>query len=159
MFSASEGRYPTKAEQSVLREWAARLDARLAAVEAIEAKEESIVRQTVSHVFKAYPDFEKRMRTARESCTRDLTLVLRYATQAMLRGDMAFLDDSLLSWMATILRGIGFAPEFIRDTYLTLERHANLELNTTSAELIQPYLHRCMTVLSGEGTEARGVAS
>ena len=158
MLTASEGRYPTKAEQSLLREWAARLDARLAAVDELQAREEAIVRGTIDDVFKAYPDFEQRMRSARESCTRDLTLVLRYCGQALIRGDVQFLDDSLLAWMATILRGVGFAPEFVRDTYRTLEQHATRELKASSADLLRPFLNRCVTTLGGEGESREQVA-
>ncbi|MCB9703753.1 MAG: hypothetical protein H6711_17790 [Myxococcales bacterium] len=153
MLTASEGRYPTRAELALLREWAARLDARLAAIEEIRAKEDVIVRQTVSDVLRAYPDFEQRMRGARESCTRDLTLVLRYCAQALLRGDARYLEETLLAWLATILRGVGFAPDFVADTYRTLGRHAAGELTPASAELLRPFIELCVARLGGEARE------
>ena len=76
--------------------------ARLAAVEEIKQAEEGIIGQTVDEVFRSYPDFEKRYKNARQSCTRDMTLVLRYCAQAQLRGDTAYLENSLLTWMVSL---------------------------------------------------------
>jgi hypothetical protein len=153
MLRACEGRYPTRAEQALLRDWATRLEVRLAAVEEIKQAEEAIVGQTVEEVFRAYPDFEKRYKSARQSCTRDLTLVLRYCAQALLRGDTAYLEDSLLSWMATILKGVGFTPQFIFDVYETLGRVAARELGPQSAELLRPHVELCASALSGKARE------
>lgn len=153
MLSASEGRYPTRAEQAILRDWAAKLDVRLAAVDEIRATEEAIIGPTVDEVFRSYPDFEKRYKAARQSCTRDMTLVLRYCAQAMLRGDSRYLEDSLLTWMASILKGVGFTPQFIEDTYRTLGRVAARELTPAVAELLRPYIEQCATTLSGKPGE------
>ena len=149
MLSASEGRYPTRAEQAVLRDWASKLDARLEAMDAIRGAEESIVGQTVDEVMVTYPNVEKHYKSVRTSCTRDLSLVLRYCAQAMLRGDVKYLDDSLLTWMGTILRGVGLAPQFIEDTYRALGRVAARELSPQVAELLRPYIERCVQVLPG----------
>ncbi len=153
MLTACEGRYPTRAEQAILRDWASRLEARLAAVEEIKQAEEAIVAQTTDEVFRSYPDFEKRYKAARQSCTRDLTLVLRYCAQAMLRGDAAYLENSLLTWMATILKGVGFTPQFILDTYETLGRVAAHELSPQTAELLRPFIELCATALSGKSKD------
>lgn len=153
MLTASEGRYPTRAEQAILRDWAARLEARLAAIEELKQAEEAILSQTVDEVFRSYPDFEKRYKNARQSCTRDLTLVLRYCAQALLRGDPAFLENSLLSWMATILKGVGFTPQFIADTYDGLGRVAARELSPQTAELLRPFVELCATALSGKAKD------
>jgi hypothetical protein len=150
MLTACEGRYPTRAEQAMLRDWASRLDARLAAVEEIHTREESIVSTTVDEVLRAYPDLEKRVKNARQCCMRDESLVLRYCTLAMLRGDPKYLEDALLTWMATVLRGIGFAPQFISDTYQTLIRIAARELSPPTMELLRPYLELSVTALAGK---------
>jgi hypothetical protein len=153
MLTACEGRYPTRAEQALLRDWATRLEARLAAVEEIKQAEEAIIAQTVDEVFRNYPDFEKRYKNARQSCTRDETLVLRYCAQALMRGDAAYLENSLLSWMATILKGVGFTPQFIFDTYETMGRVAARELSPQAAELLRPYVELCATALSGKSKD------
>ena len=106
MFTASAGRYPTKAEQALLRDWAGRVDQRLAALEELRNHEEKIIRYTVEEVMRTYPDFERRYPSGRARATRDITLTLRYCGQAMLRADLKFLEDELLLWMSTMLRGV-----------------------------------------------------
>ena len=150
MFTSAEGRYLNAAEQGLLREWAQGLDARLAAMSEISAKEGPIVEQTVKEIFRAYPDIEKKFKNAMATCIRDETLVLRYATQAMLRNDPKYLDDSLLSWLATILKGVGFAPHFIEDTYKTMALVAGRELSPSTAKLLHPFVVQCAAVLSGK---------
>ena len=159
MLASTEGRYPTKAEIALLREWAARLDARSAAVEEMRTKEETIVRLTLADVARAYPDLDKRIRDAKQKCARDLTLVLRYCAGAVLRGDTKYLEDTFLTWFATILRGIGFAYQFVADTYKTLARHAAAELTPPVAELFRPYLELCVTTLTSELDRQKEAAS
>ena len=160
MLTASEGRYLTRAEQDTLREFAQGLEARLAAIAEISSKETLIVERTVKEVFAAYPDIAKKYKNAMQTCIRDETLVLRYATLAMVRDDPQYLNDTLLSWMATILKGVGFAGHFIEDTYKTLGLNAGKELSPGTSKLLQPFLTQCATVLSGRAaghgaTEAR----
>lgn len=153
--AAAEGRYLTKPEQGVLRDFAAKLEARLSAMEEVQAKEEVIIDRSLKDVLRAYPDFEQKYQNGRKSCVRDETLVLRYATQAMVRGDVSYLDDALLTWMGTILRGVGFTSNFVEDTYRTLERTAERELSAPTAELLRPYLSHVATTLSAALTKAR----
>ena len=148
MLCASEGRYLTRAELASLRELAAQLEVRVLAMEEIQTKEDSIVERTLKDVTTAYPDYLNRHKDARAKGLRDLAFVLRYATHAMLRSDPAFLEDTLLTWMRTILKGVGFTPQFIEDTYKTLERAASRELSAAAAELIRPYLLQCASSLS-----------
>jgi hypothetical protein len=159
MMTACEGRYPTRAEQALLRDWAARLDARLAALEELRVREDAIVGATVDEVLRKYPDLEKRVKGARQCCMRDESLVLRYCGLALLRGDPAWLEDSLLTWMATILRGVGFSPDFIADAYQTLTRSAARELSPTTMELLRPFLDQCVASLAGKRDEAGGAAA
>lgn len=149
MLTASEGRYLTLAEQDTLRGFAQGLEARLSAMAEISSKEAQIVERTVKEVFFAYPDIAKKYKNAMQTCIRDETLVLRYATLAMVRNDPQYLNDTLLSWMATILKGVGFAGHFIEDTYKALGLNATKELSPAAAELLQPFLAQCAAVLSG----------
>jgi len=155
MLSAAEGRYLTTTEQGALRDFVQGLEARLEAMTEIAGKETVIVERTVREVFSAYPDLEKKYKNAMQTCIRDESLVLRYATQAMVRGDLQYLEDTLLSWMATILKGVGFAPQFIEDTYKTLALSANKELSPATAKLIGPYILHCAAVLSGRTGAAK----
>ena len=61
---------------------------------------------------------------------------------------------SLLTWMATILRGVGFTPQFIFDTYDAMGRVAARELSPQSAELLRPYIELCAATLSGKAKDA-----
>lgn len=150
IFSSAEGRYLSTAEQGVLREYAQGLEARLVAMAEISAKESSIVEQTVKEVFRAYPDIEKKYKNAMQTCIRDETMVLRYTALAMVRNDPQFLNDSLLTWLATILKGVGFAPHFIEDTYKTMALVAGRELSPATAKLLHPFVLQCASVLSGK---------
>lgn len=150
MMTACEGRYPTRAEQAMLRDWAARLEGRLAAVAEIQSREDAIVGQAVDEVLRAYPDLEKRIKDARRSCMRDVSLVLRYNSLALLRGDPQWLEDSLLTWMATVLRGVGFARAFVSDTYTILTRSAARELSPPVMEQLRPFLDLTVVALAGK---------
>lgn len=149
MLNASEGRYLTAVEQRALREYAQGLDARLEAMTEIGNKEAATIDHTLKELFSAYSDIDKKYKNAMQSCTRDVSMVLRYATQAMVRNDLQYLDDSLLTWMATMLKGVGLAPQFIEDTYKALALTANKEFSPATAKLIGPFILHCATVLSG----------
>jgi hypothetical protein len=159
MLTACEGRYPTRAEQAMLRDWAARLDGRLAAVAEIQSREEAIVQSSVDEVLRAYPELESRIKDARKCCLRDESLVLRYCALALLRGDPQWLSDSLLTWMATVLRGVGFAPAFVADTYQILTRSAARELSPGVMEQLRPFLELTVDTLSGKLDAARESAA
>jgi hypothetical protein len=150
MYQAAEGRYLTRAEQAMLRDYAAQLETRLAAMEEIQSKETLIVEQTLKQVMDAYPDYEQRHKEARAKGMRDMCLVLRYATQAMVRNDLQYLDDALLTWFRTILKGVGFTGNFIEDAYKLLGRQASRELTPETAALIAPYLGQCVATLGGK---------
>ena len=147
ILGAAEGRYLNSAEQTTLREFAQGLEARLAAMTEISGKEAVIIERAIKEVLRAYPDLEQKHKTAVQSGTRDMTMVLRYATLAMVRSDPQYLQDSLLTWMATILKGLGFAGHFVTDTYKTLERVALKELSPSAGKLLQPLLQLCVESL------------
>jgi hypothetical protein len=149
MMSAAEGRYLAAAEQALLREQAQGIEARLTAMTEVSTKETAIVDRAVKEVTRAYPDFEKKYKGAAQTAARDQSMVLRYATLAMVRNDPQYLADSLLTWLTTILKGVGFTPQFIEDAYKILERSAAKELSPASIKLLQPVLTQCITTLSG----------
>jgi len=144
---AAEGRYLNSGEQDTVRQYAQTVEARLTAMTEISGKESVIIERAVKEVLRAYPDLEQKYKSAAQSGTRDMTLVLRYTTLAMVRNDAQYLQDSLLTWMATILKGIGFAGHFVTDTYKTLERTALKELSPAAGKLLQPFLQVCIESL------------
>ncbi len=144
----AEGRYLTKAETSSMLDYAQKLEARLRAAEEIQNKEESIISKLMSEMTNAYPDFQKQYGRGMEAGTRDTGLVLRYSTQAMIRDDVDWLDRVILTWLNTILRGIGFTEGFVRDTYVMMERCCQAELSPESFELLQPFVQRAQASLA-----------
>lgn len=154
MLHAAEGRYFSAAEKAALREFTLGLDARLAAMDEIAAKETVIVERTAREIFAAYPDMEKKYKNAMQTSVRDMTFVLRYAAQAMVRSDAQYLNDGLLTWLATMLKGVGLAGHLIEDTYKTMGLMANKELSAAAAKLLQPFLAQCASVLSGNASAA-----
>lgn len=152
ILDASEGRYLTKSEQTQLRDYVGQVNARLMAMEELQAKEGAIVEQTMRQVLNAYPDFPQQHLDARGKGARDLGMVLRYIAQATLRNDPQWLDTSLLVWLSTILSGLGFTPGFVEDTYKTMERAMASELTPASAELVRPFIQQCVRTLSTRPT-------
>lgn len=155
MMTAAEGRYLNQAEQTLLREFAQGMEARLSAMSEISSKESVIVDRAVKEIMRAYPDLEKKYKNPQQTGIRDETLVLRYATLAMVKNDPQYLSDALLTWLATILKGIGFTSQFLEDAYQILERTATKELSPATAKLLQPFLNQCVTALSGRGAAAK----
>jgi hypothetical protein len=159
IFKAADCRYLNKQEQQVLRDQVALLDGRLKAMDELASKEASIVDRTMKEVLRAYPDFKEKYSHGAESGTRDLTFVLRYAAHAMLRNDPQYFDDALLSWLKTILRGVGLRQAFIADVYRALERFATEELSPSTAAVIKPFIAHAGATLSAQGTPAPAAAN
>jgi len=148
ILTRAEGRYLSDAEGATLRTWAAGLDERLAAMVEIHRVEEAMIQAVMKRIMTAYPDFTKKYASGAEKGVRDMSIVLRYAAHAMLLQDMPYLEDNLLTWLATVLRGIGFTPDFIEDAYGTLERAARDQLTAKTSSLIAPYLEHCRVSLA-----------
>lgn len=144
----AEGRYLTKAEMSAMLEYAQKLGERLKAAEEVESKEESIIGKLMNEMSNAYPDFEKQYGRGMDKGTRDTGLVLRYAVQAMIRDDVSWLDTVILTWLNTILRGIGFTEGFVRDTYVMMERCCQAELSPETFTMLQPFVQRAQSTLA-----------
>lgn len=143
-----EGRYLTTEEVQRVEAYFEGFRKRIAAMRAIEAKEATIVRETIDEVWDKHPDFHTRHHAAREKAVRDVTLTLRYCTQAMVREDEEFLAEKLLFWLRTILRSFNMG-QVIDTTYRTLARKAEQHLEREHLELIGPYLrqtHRLLTL-------------
>ncbi|MEM6730593.1 MAG: hypothetical protein AAF658_03505, partial [Myxococcota bacterium] len=86
IMTASEGRYLTSEESQSLRDYVRGFEARLAAAEEIESKEGPICENATRAIMRAYPDYEQNHGGAYEKSVRDMALVLRYCTQALVAG-------------------------------------------------------------------------
>jgi hypothetical protein len=98
MLKQADGRYLTKDEGQLLREFASSLEARLAAMEELSQKEGKIIDRAIKEVMRAYPDYKDKYPEGQQKGTRDMTFVLRYCAHAMVRNDARFLEDTVLAW-------------------------------------------------------------
>ncbi len=150
IMTASEGRYLTTQEAETLRDYVRGFEARLAAASEVEDKEQTVCERATRAIMSGYPDYEQNHPGAYEKSVRDMALVLRYCTQALVVGSKDRLDQSLLIWFSTILRGLGFTQAFIQDTYGALEEALQAELSTTTFQAIAPYVAHARSVLASK---------
>jgi hypothetical protein len=143
----AEGRYLTEQESASLRSWAGGLEERLAAMAELHRVEENVMQVVMKAVNAGYPDFARKYAAGSEKGIRDMSIVLRYAAHAMVLQDMTYLEENLLNWLGTVLRGIGFTPQFLEDAYGTMERACREQLSAKSSALVAPYLEHCKTSL------------
>ncbi len=152
MFSDAEGRYLEADESQKLKQFAQSLQSRLETMEAVKAAEKAIVSETLDAVWETHPEIESRYTKARENCTRDVTLVLRYCAMAMVREDMTFLRDKMLYWLRTILQAFQFGP-ILDTTYRVLPRRVEAHLTPGQVQLLAPYLKETHRVLTKESLQ------
>ncbi|MEM6731682.1 MAG: hypothetical protein AAF658_09005 [Myxococcota bacterium] len=148
IMTAAEGRYITKGEQTIIREYVGGLERRLHAADEVQNKERAMSEKATRAVIDAYPEYERDHDQAFEKSVRDMTLMLRYAAMAMVKNDKEWLNDAVLLWFATILRGIGFTRNFVHDTYATLEEAMKSDVSPETFELMQPYVEHIRVTLS-----------
>lgn len=150
----AEGRYLSKIEQQQMRVYIRSLDLRFGAMTEVETKERDIVADALNRTMKMYPDLQQKYKDPEAKGREDYSLVLRYAAMAMVRNDKRYLDEVLLVWLRTILSGLGFSAEFVRDAYVHLSEATRARLTTESWTLVEPFLKHVIERL----TERRGVA-
>ena len=147
----AEGRYLSKIEQQQVRVYVRSLELRFGAMIEVETKERDIVADALSRTMKMYPDLQQKYKEPEKKGQEDYSLVLRYATMAMLRNDKRYLDEVLLVWLRTILSGLGFSAEFVRDAYVHLSEAARARLTAESWTLLEPFLRHVIERLSRRG--------
>lgn len=150
MLSDAEGRYLEPTEQSMLKEFAESLDTRLETMRAIQAKEGEMVEPAVQAVIEHHPEAAERLDQLEDKTRRDVTLVLRYCTMAMVRDDMSFLEDKLLHWFRTIIQAYEMT-DFADTAYSKLLATADNGLEDEHYKIIRPYLETSHGILIGEG--------
>ena len=113
----AESRYLTDGEQQEILSYAQSLPSRFQASAAIEAAETKIIDECVSQIRQDYPNMEKYHHSGWDKAKRDMQLVLRHCTVAMVTDDLVGLDDRLLFWLRTILSSVNLTPKFVHDSY------------------------------------------
>ena len=149
MFSDAEGRYLEDQEIGQLTDYMASLEARLAAMRAVEQAEAKIVEETLDVVWETHPDFASKYYEARKNCTRDVSLALRYCALAMVRDDIDMLREKLLYWLRTILNAFEFG-QALDTTYRALARRVEANLDPQSVRLLAPYLRETHQILTSD---------
>lgn len=149
MLSDAEGRYLEPTEQSMLKEFAESLDTRLEVMRAIQAKEGSMIEAAVEEVLEHHADAVEHHEDFEDKMRRDMTLVLRYCTMAMVREDESFLEEKLLHWFRTIIEAYEMT-EYADTAYGTLLEAAADELDEDHYQVVRPYLETSHEILSGE---------
>lgn len=146
LLADAEGRYLTNEESRSILEYSTSLPARLEALKKIESIEEKLVTETVNYAFNQHPSM-KQIPESYEKGLRDVTLVLRYCAQAMIRNDMRFLEDKLLFWLKTMFKSFSFEANFVKDTYIKLDQLCRKYLDEKEYQLLSPYIQECINVL------------
>jgi len=152
IIKTAEGRYLTSDESVNLLDLVKSYERRLAIMKSVEAKESIIVRQVLERAFERYPKFAGERAMSYEKGERDVTLVLRYASMAMLQGDAEWFREKVLYWFKTIVDAMVFA-DVARFTYATLEDVVQKTLPRADADALVPYLHIATEYLGGQAKE------
>lgn len=147
MFSDAEGGYLDDGDFEKLGNYASTLEARMRASKRIQQSEAELVEPAVQKMMNAFPELPAKHGDVRSKTGRDVTLVLRYCTLAMVRDDMPFLEQKLLYWLRTILQS--FFPRKVMDvTYRELANSCQRNLDAESLQLLGPYLKRTHEILT-----------
>lgn len=157
MLRNAEGRYLTPAEEQKLRGFAQTLDQRLQTMAELRNKEAEVVERCMLRIKEAYPDFQAAYPEGSPKGSRDMILVLRFAAMALVKDDPEHLRTGLLTWLKTILRGVGLAEHFVRDAYTILSKEASQCLSQESYAAIEPYLQLVIDELGQ--SQSKAVAS
>jgi hypothetical protein len=145
--TAADGRYFTADERRQVLDYTDSLSRRFQAAEAVEQKEEAVIRTAVEELQKQYPNFAKYHDQGWARQFRDMQLVLRAAVQAMILDEVERLDDRILFWMRTMFDANNYTPAFVRDCFSQLRDRLAEQVGDHFA-LLKPGLDRSVAVLS-----------
>jgi len=139
MIVDAECRHLTETELARIREYARGMGARLLAMRRVEAAEDQIVKQAADKFCAKNAAYVGKVPDARAKTMRDMTLTLRYVTQAYVRQDMTFFKKNYAEWIGELLRSIVdsetlvFGQTCLRDA---MDAH----LDAADSSELKPYL-------------------
>lgn len=143
----NEKDFLSQEEENELVKYSKTVSFRLKCLKEIEIKEKQIIQECVDFMMAKYPAME-RYTHVKEKTYRDMTLVLRYCTQSMLRDNKQFLLDSVLTWFRTIIQSFGFDRGVIRETYTKMDELLKRDLDPKTYNFLQPYIKLTIDTLS-----------
>ncbi|VTS04418.1 globin family protein [Tuwongella immobilis] len=150
MLEESAGRYLTEAERRAILDYTDSLPKRMQVAAAIQQIEEPALRSALEQVRRKYPEFfQNRPDNGVHHTLRDFALVLRYSVLAMICDDRNLQADRILGWMASMLSGLNFTPQFNRDSYTYVRDAIKANLPPDQYALIEPFLAINIEILGG----------
>lgn len=144
----ADGRYYSADERRSLLTFAESLPRRLALAEAIEQREEALLRSVLDELQSQYPNFSRYHDQAWARQFRDTQLVLRSVVQAMVWDDPAQAEDRVLFWLRTMFAAYNYTPGFVRDCFSLLRDRLRAEVPPESYELLEAGLERSIAILA-----------
>jgi hypothetical protein len=147
---AAEGRYLTQDERKALRDYAASVPSRLNAAESIEAAESDVLNRVVDEMRKRHPNFATHREQPWARLFRDVQLVLRTCTHAVVCDDVRLLDERVLYWLRSVAAAAGVPTSFQNDCYSLLRDVCASKLSSSDFAMLKPMLDRAAAVLGSD---------
>ncbi len=142
----AEGRYLSSEEIDRVRNLVKSYEDRLAIMQKLELHEIEIVKETIDRVFEKFPQFYQDRPNAYDKCMRDESLVLRYATMAMVNDDPEIFTEKVLYWMKTVVQSMEFGAE-AKFTYEFMQTLVTRALGENDAKEINRYLQMMVDIM------------
>jgi hypothetical protein len=139
MIVDAECRHLNEAELARIREYARGMGARLTTMRRVEAAEEQIVGQAADKFCAKNQAYVQKVPDARAKTIRDMTLTLRYVTQAYVRQDMTFFRKNYAEWIGELLKSI-VAADVLVFGQMCLRDAIDAHLDAADAVELKPYL-------------------
>jgi hypothetical protein len=136
----ADGSYITPEDLRTLDRAIASWQKRRQTYDLIQAKENAILEQVMSHIEAKAPEVAAKVTVdGGNKCNRDMALVLRYCATAMLLQDEELLKDRLLYWMQNIM--LALKNQRVNDfVYRELQKSVQENLPKENADLLLPYI-------------------
>lgn len=152
---SAEGRYFTAQERRELLAYAASVPQRLEVTEQLERLEDTLLAAVTDEVKRRHPEFATHREQPWARLYRDLQLVLRTASQALVSADLAQFEERVLYWLHSIATVSRVPPAFQRECYTLLRDECQNRLTEKSYELLAPMLERAIAVLASSASRAQ----
>ena len=125
---SAEGRYATVEELEFLQNYLPTVDLRISAYQKLRDAEDKIIDRLQEKMQQVKPGiFHTKSGDLRDVCRRDIKVILRNATAAMLIDDLDRLRENILLWQRIIIKAFK-------------EKHIATMVHTTMPEIIEQFL-------------------
>lgn len=143
-----EGRYATENELQFINDYLSSVDSRISFYEKIREVEKEIVDVTIAKMrVENKKIFSKDSMSIDEICIRDMKIILKALTTAILIDDLERLKDGLLLWHLTIMRAMN-VQNISNIVYQTMLEVVKEYLNSEEEKFVIPALQANQTILA-----------